>query len=153
MWDSLGPGMEPVVPCIARWIPSHWTTREAPRYCTLDSTQPAHYTWGLQCHIWSTGNSVCLNKLCKWRLIPAWQQTLHLVAKLRELFTLRVVALKLSFALTIRVSLPSKPNGILKQKNNSCLQRNPLHKFSILTIWAFIVLMLIKNFKSHVTGF
>ena len=153
MWEPLGPGMEPVVPCMARWIPSHWTTREAPRYCTLDSTQPTHYTWGLWCHIRSTGNSVCLNKLCEWRLIPAWQQTLHLVAKLRELFTLRVVALKLSFALMIRVSLPPKPNGILKQKNNSCLQRNPLHKFSILTIWAFIVLMLIKNFKSHVTGF
>ena len=29
-WDLPGPGVEPVSPCIGRWILNHWTTREVP---------------------------------------------------------------------------------------------------------------------------
>ena len=28
MWNLPGPGLEPRVPCIGRWILNHWTTRE-----------------------------------------------------------------------------------------------------------------------------
>ena len=45
-WDLSGPGIKTYVLCNGRWIPNHWTTKEAPQtHCIL--IEIAHLVSGL----------------------------------------------------------------------------------------------------------
>ena len=46
-WNFPGPGIEPVFPCVARQILSHWTTRESQLFRTLNV---ACVNWGTGFH-------------------------------------------------------------------------------------------------------